>query len=44
LVLDNLSDDEANSIAHHLNDREGDYGHLFYKAVPDDYILRRWEP
>jgi hypothetical protein len=44
LVADSLSETQAESMAKHLNSQEHADGPDYYRVVPDEYILHKWEP
>lgn len=44
LVAKNLSEEHARNLAIELNQKFGKHSMIYYRAVPDDYILHIWKP
>lgn len=44
LIIDNLTEEEAQTKAKELNENNVDVGLWFYKAVEDSYVLYTFEP
>lgn len=44
LVAENVTEHFANLIVKLLNEKEGKDSPNFYRAVPDNYKLKIWEP
>ena len=44
LVCGNVSEAYGKLISDLLKDHNGDNGPRYYRPVPDDYVLYKWEP